>query len=106
MELVEMELIDKEKVLEEKIKDIAQLDEAIILIDDQKSALTAEKLIIEEYLIKGSKIEKNCISTTNKADVKYDSFAFKRKTYQKFNHANEVSGSEPMNGKLIMRTRL
>lgn len=56
MEHVETALIDKEKILKENIKDIAQLDEAILLIEDQQSALFAEKEKIEGGIIKSSQI--------------------------------------------------
>lgn len=106
MEHVEMELIDKEKVLKEKIKDIAHLDETILLIEDQQSALTAEKEKIEGGITKSSQIDEKCVTTTNKAEKKIDSSDREAKMYQKFTHKDGISGSESANGKFIMRVQI
>lgn len=94
MEHIEMELIEKENVLKENIKDITQLDEAILLIEDQQSALTAEREKIEEELMKSAQ--------TNKEDIKIDKSELETKTYQKFIHKEGINGSESANGKFIV----
>lgn len=93
MENVEMELIDKEKVLKENIKDIAQLDEAILLIEDQQSALAAEKEMIEGVM-QSSQIDKT--------EKKIDSMECEKKLC----HKDGICGSESANGKFKMRVQL
>lgn len=105
MEHVEMELIDKEKVLKENIKDIAQLDEAILLIEDQQHTLSAEKEKIEGGIMKRLQIDDKCSTTTNNADMRTDSSECETKIY-KFTHKDGISGVESTNGKFIMRIQI
>lgn len=60
-----MELVEKEDVLKENIKDIAQLDEAILLIDEQYNELLVERKRIEEE----TKIQDNLITSWNGIDI-------------------------------------
>lgn len=94
-----MELIDKEKVLKENIKDIAQLDEAILLIDEQHNGLTAERNQIEENR-KTTKIDENLISTWNRMDINDDSNKCEKETeQQKESSADVGQSSQLQNGK-------
>lgn len=106
MEHVEIELIDKEKVLKENIKDIAQLDEAILLIEHQQHAITAEKEKFEGDIMKSLQIDEKCITTTNNADIGTDSSGCKTKIYDKFTHKDDISGRESANGKCTMRIQI
>lgn len=65
-----MDLIDKEKILKENIKDIAQLDEGLLLIDEQYIGLLSERKKIEENQTrKEVKSEANLIASWNKMDL-------------------------------------
>lgn len=66
---METELIEKEIVLKENIKDIAQLDEVILLIGEQYSDLLAERKKIEDFSAKEAKVQENIISSWNSMDI-------------------------------------
>lgn len=71
IEHFEIELIDKEKLLKDNIKEIAQLDEAILMIVEQQKLLHLEQTQFEmsNSINDNQNIENNLMSSWNALDV-------------------------------------
>lgn len=97
-----MELIDKEKVLKENIKDIAQMDEALLLIDEQYNNLASERKQIEENRKDTMKLDENLIASWNRLDVNKDEKELKNVEQCSETKMTEIGhSSEPPNGNYL-----